>query len=169
MNFLERLESVYRAERGRLFTYALSLLGDRNLSEDVVQDVFRKLCQSPVDANDLKAFVYRCVRNRALDLLRQKVRKGDTAASSSQMSIYATDRNSPVGQGILSEERARQVERALYSLRDGEREVVVLHVYSGMTFKEISQVLESPPGTVASWYRRALGKLRQKLEGDNEL
>ena len=169
MNFTQRLESLYRAERNKLFTYALSLLGDQTLSDDVVQDVFRKLCEAPVDANDLRAFVYRCVRNRALDILRQKVRKSDTAALSSQMSIYAIDKSSPVGQGILSEEQARQVERALYSLRDEEREVVVLHVYSGMTFKNISQVMDSPLGTVASWYRRALGKLRQKLEGDNEL
>ena len=55
MGFYERLESVYRAERRRLFTYALSILRDEKSSEDVVHDVFRKLCETPPAADDLRA------------------------------------------------------------------------------------------------------------------
>ena len=50
MGVYERLESVYRTERDRLFTYALSILGNEESSEDVVHDVFRKLCETPPEA-----------------------------------------------------------------------------------------------------------------------
>lgn len=169
MKFLQRLESLYRVERCRLFTYALSLLGDESLSEDAVQDVFRRLCESPVNARNLRSFVYRSVRNRALDLLRHESRRKDNSSAAKATSIYwrhhAFD-TLPAGDTILSRERARQIEKGLNSLEEQEREVIVLHIYSGLTFDAVSKILDAPIGTVASRYRRALGKLRDKLKGE---
>ncbi len=165
MDFVEQLESLYSAERDRLFTYALSVLGNEGRSEDVVHDVFRRLCESPVQAGDLRAFVYRCVRNRALDLLRGDARRKNNPGAGEPTSIYAIGHSVP-WEGMLSEQRARQVEKGLQSLRVEEREVVVLHIHSEMTFEAISALLEAPLGTVASRYRRALAKLRKTLKGE---
>ena len=164
MRFVERLESLYRAERNRLFTYTLSLLGDENLSEDVVQDVFRRLCESPVNPKDLRSFVYKSVRNRALDLLRRERRRKDNPYAAKATSIYVLN-SLPADEGILSPERAHQIGKGLISLEEPEREVIVLHIYSGLTFDAISKILQAPIGTVASRYRRALTKLRKKLKG----
>jgi len=165
MGFSEQLESLYAGERNRLFTYALSFLGDAEGSEDVVQDVFRKLCEAPVKAADLRAFVYRCVRNRALDVVRSQARRKRNPAEEAIASIYAIDQPAPWA-GLLSQERAKQVEQALRTLRAEEREVLVLRIYGDMTFDSISKVLEAPLGTVTSQYRRALAKLRRRLQGE---
>lgn len=165
MGFLKRLGSLYAEERGRLFTYALSFLGDAGLSEDVVQDVFRRLCESQTEVNDLRAYVYRCVRNRSIDLIRSRAGKKHSPGPRGATSIYAID-ECPAEDATLSRERAERVAEALRTLRAAEREVVVLHIYSEMTFDSIAEVLAAPLGTVTSRYQRALAKLRKALQGE---
>jgi RNA polymerase sigma-70 factor (ECF subfamily) len=162
----QELEYLYQRERDRLFTYALSILRDQHLAEDVVQDVFQRLCRQPREPRDLQTYVYACVRNRALDV-RQEARSRETASldHAAHDSIYLFDGRAPWS-ALLSEERARQVEQAMVQLSEEEREVVVLHVYGELTFESVATVLEEPLGTVASRYRRALAKLRKALEGE---
>jgi RNA polymerase sigma-70 factor (ECF subfamily) len=163
MSFRSSVEELYRTARDQLFTYALSITGDSSLSEDVVQDVFRRLCQEPVDAKDLRSYVFRSVRNRALDHVRFKSRSGrPTGDSTGWASIYRSDAATPE-ERMVSAETARQVEAALYELEPDERECIVLHIYGEMTFETMSKVLEAPMGTVASRYRRGLAKLRETL------
>jgi DNA-directed RNA polymerase specialized sigma24 family protein len=52
-------------------------------------------------------------------------------------------------------------------LSSDEREVIVQHLYGELTFQQISQIRGHPLGTVVSWYRRGLDKLRRELETVN--
>ena len=162
MTLASNLEVLYSTERERLFTYALSIVGDEGCSEDIVHDVFGKLCEKPLEAEDLRAYVYRCVRNRALDILRKKSRTRGFLNSISYTSIYEMNGHA-ADQTMQHKERMLQVQEAMGTLQDGEREVMVLHLHSEMTFGEISKILETPMGTVASRYRRGISKLRKKL------
>ena len=56
-----------------------------------------------------------------------------------------------------------QIDEALASLKDEEREIVVLHVISDMTFEGIANILSKPLGTVTWRYREALKKLKRKI------
>jgi RNA polymerase sigma-70 factor (ECF subfamily) len=163
MHSTDAFERLYRSHRSGLFTYALSLLGDETAAEDVVHDVFGSLCESPPRAHDLRAFVVRCVRNRALDLLRRRQRSKEHPAQ--QDSIYAVDDRTHWN-GVLSKDQARRIDRAMQALRTEEREIIVLHVYNDMTFHQIARALDAPMGTVVSRYRRGLARLREKLEGE---
>jgi len=162
----QELGHLYQRERDRLFTYALSILRDQHLAEDVVQDVFQRLCRHPGEPRDLQTYVYACVRNRALDV-RQEARSRETASlePAEHDSIYSFDGSAPWS-GLLSEERARQVEQAIDQLSEEEREVVVLYVHGELTFESVASVLKAPLGTVVSRYRRALVKLRKALGGE---
>jgi RNA polymerase sigma-70 factor (ECF subfamily) len=162
MSVRSSVEELYRTARDPLFTYALSITGDPSLSEDVVQDVFRRLCQEPVEADDLRSYVFRSVRNRALDHVRRKSRRGAGGDGTAWASIYRSD-VSTAEERMVSAETMRQVEAALYELDADEKECIVLHLYGAMTFEMMSQVLEAPMGTVASRYRRGLEKLRRTL------
>ena len=102
------------------------------------------------------------MRNRAFDLLRKNHLAKES--SNQSVSIYAID-ETHVWEGILSQDLAREIEQAMGALRTEEREVIALHIYSEMTFEQISDALEAPVGTVASLYRRAIEKLRRKLKG----
>ena len=63
-------------------------------------------------------------------------------------------------------EEAEAVNAALAALPSEQREVVVLHVYDGMTFRRIGEVLGVPLDTAASRYRYAREKLKEMLGGD---
>lgn len=67
---------------------------------------------------------------------------------------------------MTPEDRA-VLEAALNILSDQERQIVVLHAAAGLKHREIAKLLELPLPTVLSKYRRALSKLKTKLEGDD--
>jgi len=158
------LEALYRQQRQGLFTYAMSILGDAHLAEDVVHDVFARICELELPTDGLTAFVYRSVRNRAIDLLRRVRRQAAYEADRRAASIYDTG-GSRHADPLVDAETARQVERALERLPAVQREVIVLHVHAGLTFDEVGKILGSPLSTVASYYRRGLARMRESLKG----
>jgi RNA polymerase sigma-70 factor (ECF subfamily) len=107
---------------------------------------------------DLKPYVFRAVRNAALDQLRRLGPPREPLRDS------VFDPGS--GPAALAEdaEFKRQVVDLLARLSADERETIVQHLYGDLTFQEIATLRETPLGTVVTWYRRGLDKLRQKLE-----
>jgi RNA polymerase sigma-70 factor (ECF subfamily) len=67
-------------------------------------------------------------------------------------------------EAALGAERERSVAAAVEGLPDEQKEVVVLRVYGGLTFAQIAEVIEAPLATVATRYRRALERLKRRLE-----
>ena len=67
------------------------------------------------------------------------------------------------GDAFGQKEEAEIVTAALGRLSMEDRELVELKVFAGLTFREISAVVDLPPGTVATRYRRALESLRPWL------
>jgi RNA polymerase sigma-70 factor (ECF subfamily) len=57
------------------------------------------------------------------------------------------------------------IEGAFTALQDDERSIITLKTVSGLNFREIAELLESPLGSVLSKYHRALKKLKKYLEG----
>ena len=53
---------------------------------------------------------------------------------------------------------------AIASLPEPERDAVVYHLYGELTFKEMARLQDAPDSTVATWYYRALEKLRAELK-----
>lgn len=121
----------------------------------------------PDHIDDLKSYVFACVRNAALDGLRTDRRRSDL-----QNSIFETAVRNPSSNGATESEnefnhseRSERLKQAVEQLSSAAREVVVLKIYSALTFEEIGRVLEQPAKTVATKYRRALIKLEEKLRG----
>lgn len=154
--------------RQGLFSLALSLTGCRQQAEDAIHAAFARLCASmPDHVADLKSYIFACVRNAALDGLRANQR---TAAM--QNSIFENTPRDPATytatnpeDELTKNERNERLRNAVNHLGTDEREVIVMKIYSGLTFDEIGRVLEQPAKTVATRYRRALIKLEEKLRG----
>jgi len=102
--------------------------------------------------------MFRSVRNAAIDQLRQR-RKTSTL-----LQDYIFD--SSAGPGELAEQKQfkRLVADALLKLSKDERETIVQHLYADLTFQEIADMRERSIGTVTSWYRRGLVKMKDHLE-----
>lgn len=152
------LERFYREHRQQLFTCALAVTRCADRAEDAVQEAFCRLLRLERAPRHLKAYVFRAVRNAALD----QVRGGGRPALEADESIFAPG-SGPRDQAA-GHELQRRVAEALAALSDDERETVVQRLYGDLTFREIAEIRQTPLGTVAAWYHRGLQKLRARLE-----
>ncbi len=150
----EALRVFYVENRQQLYTYAVALAGQREAAEDAIHQAFHRLLQCDRLPAELRPYVFRCVRNAVLDQFRRsRVRAAEPAAGPEPAEARPPD-------AVL---QARELDAELRELSSDEREVIVLKVYDGFTFQEISDLLGTPLPTVASWYRRGVGKLRGRL------
>ncbi len=161
----EALRSIYEKYKDDLVTLAAALLTDVTSAEDVVHDVFVSFIKfSPRFrlTGSLKGYLATCVANNARN--RNKAgRKHQNAEASAVM----PDANGPDTAAMFGEELS-QLSRALGQLPYEQREVLLLHSYSGMKFKAIAKQQRISINTVQGRYRYALDKLRSMLNGEVE-
>lgn len=161
----QQLEETYRSQRQGLFAMALTITRCAQLAEDAIHVAFERLCRhtnSP--SGDLTSYVYVAVRNASRDAVRN--RRARTELTESLFNGYsAPEQTGNPASDLLTEERDDQLRQAVDGLPDAEREVVVLKIFSGLTFDAVGRVLDQSPKTVATRYRRALQKLEEKLRG----
>lgn len=155
------LADIYHEWRQQLFTCALAITRCQARAEDAIQQAFYQMFRRDDRPNHLKAYVFRVVRNAALDQLRRH------EAPSQPLSEFIFDPRVGPDESAEMRECRQRVIVGLLGLNIDERETIVQHVYGGLTFQEISDVREVPRGTVVSWYRRGLQKLRETWEQVN--
>lgn len=153
---VETLRAFYVGNRQQLYTYAVSIAGNREVAEDAIHGVFEKILRGRNLPADLRPYLFRAVRNATLDARRRaKVRTDSIFAVAAAMD--AAEPAPPVAP------RTDDVGPLLQQLSTDERETIVLKIYSGLTFQEIANLRQMPLPTVASWYRRGLERLRTLL------
>ena len=147
----------------QLVLYARQLVPTKADAEDVVQLAFvRWWRRFPEGDNQHIPLLYAAVRTIALDQLRSDGRR-KTRETKSDIALESED--APTFDPMPEQrETAAIVERALESLSEEQREVVTLHLWSGLTFKEIAAISGTSINTVAGRYRYALNNLQKKLE-----
>lgn len=157
------LEDIYDLYEVELFACALSVTGCRELAADAVHDAFCSLLAISVQPDDLKSYTFRAVRNAALQVIRKK--RPFTGLPTESFFDMSRDAEELATE---AEDRAK-LNRALEMLSGPHREVILLHLYSGLTFREISVIRNDSINTVASWYRRGLQELRGHLGKEQEI
>src|ERR1051325_3745988 len=149
----EQVESLYQQYAAALVAYTCSLVIDRAQAEDLVQQVFLKLLgRSFAEPDNPRAYLYRAVRNAAFNVRRSSRRDVELDAKK----LWLVAPSSAV-------EQALALQGALLELAEEQREVVMLHVWSEMTFEEIGKLAGIPANTAASRYRYGLAKLRERM------
>jgi RNA polymerase sigma factor (sigma-70 family) len=160
------LSRVYEKYRADLLRLALSMLSDRASAEDVVQDVFvgfAGIARTFRLTGSLTGYLATCTANAARNRLKATSRRA--AAGLDQAMNVACGGESPDEWAILSEE-FRQVSSAMARLPAEQREVVTLHLYGDMTFREVAAWQKTSIKTVQSRYRYGLDKLRSIVKGE---
>jgi len=137
-------------------------LPTREEAEDAVHDGFVKFWKSRSMARDPLAYLFTCVRNAANDLRRARMAR--TCHDLSGVHASACSPPPPPFESSLEhDERCHQIEAALAQLPPDQREVLILKIWSTLTFAQIAQVLHIPLNTAASRYRYALQNLEPLL------
>jgi RNA polymerase sigma-70 factor, ECF subfamily len=150
------IEEAYDRYASQLYHHALALTRRSADAEDAVQTAFVKVAtrlRARAAIENMESYLHTAVRGEALRIIGRRGRREPE-----------TRLVAPVNGASL--EDAEAVGAALAALPPEQREVVVLHVYEGMTFRRIGEVLGIPLDTAASRYRYAKDKLKELLGGD---
>ena len=133
---------LYARYADRVFRYALTLLRNRHLAEEVVQETMVAVWEgagSFKGSSRVSTWIFGVARNQAHALLRREARGARTANEP----LVLPD---PAGQV----EKVERVRSALERLPPQQREVVFLAFYEGLSYREIAGILRIPEGTVKS-------------------
>jgi RNA polymerase sigma-70 factor (ECF subfamily) len=161
----EALRSIYEKYKDDLVTLAAALLNDVACAEDVVHDVFVGFIESSRKfrlTGSLKGYLATCVANNA-----RNRNKAGRRHQNRQADPVMSGTNGPDAAVMFGEELQR-LSLALGQLPYEQREVLLLHSYSGMRFKAIAKEQNVSINTVQGRYRYALDKLRSILNGEVE-
>ncbi len=162
----EVLRHIYDKYKDDLVTLAAALLTDVGSSEDVVHDVFVSFIKSFEKfrlTGSLKAYLATCVANNARNRNKEGQRHQNTELDNAEPSV--TDINMPDASAIFGEE-LRRLSWALGQIPYEQKEVLILHIYSGLKFKAIAESQGVSINTVQGRYRYALDKLRSILNSE---
>jgi RNA polymerase sigma-70 factor (ECF subfamily) len=139
------------------------MCGDAQIAEDAAQETFIQAwlhLSSYRLHTSLRNWLYRIAVNAATDLLRKEKRILPNALEDLQL------KDPQLGPEALyfQEERTALVQKAVLSLPEASRAVLVLREYEGMSYHEIADALDIPVGTVMSRLNYARKLLKDKLE-----
>jgi RNA polymerase sigma-70 factor, ECF subfamily len=150
------IREFYEEHGQALFTYALALTRHPASAEDAVHDAICRVLDRSEPPAELRPYVFRCVRNAAVDTWRRE-RPSEEAGI---LDLVAVD------DATFDRALCAQIERFLFELPRDEMETIVLHIFDGLSFREVASVKQVPLNTAASWYRRGLTKLRERIQGE---
>ncbi len=162
------LSRVYEKYRDDLLRLAASLLSHRATAEDIVQDVFVRFAGAARTfrlTGSLKGYLATCVANAARNDL-QAARCRETAGLD-EAAESASDAHNPE-HWLIASEQFNRVRAALGELPAEQREVLTLHLYGDLPFREIAEWQKTSIKTVQSRYRYGLDKLRLLLNSEVE-
>ncbi len=158
---------IYDKYKRDMLSLANALLYELNAAEDVVHDVFVSFVQSANEfklTGSLKGYLLTCVANLSRDKVRAKRREPKELNNAD---IQASNCCVP-SQTVISAEQLHYLKDAIDRLPYEQREVVVLHLQAGRTFRQIAELQEASVSTIQSRYRYGLEKLRALLNSEVE-
>ena len=148
----------------RCFGYFYRLTGDRDLSEELLSELFMKLVEKigSYKGGSFESWLFRIASNIFHDHLRAKKRRKKLLdARRSELECVATGPQ----KSDVRHEKLDRLQIQLARLDADTQELIMLRFYSELSFKEIAELRSEPLGTALSKLHRGLKKLREYMEG----
>ena len=160
----ETIDSIYRAESGRILATLIRLLGDFDLAEDVLQDAFAAALErwlaDGIPGNP-RAWLVSTGRFKAIDLMRRRTRFD--AAQEKIADQFESQPSSVLGSEDewLADDRLRLIFTCAHPILSPEARVALtLREVCGLTTEEIARAFLAAPPTIAQRIVRAKAKIR---------
>jgi len=169
---LKRRESAAMAELydrfGRVaYSVIFTIVRDTGIAEDLVQETFLRVWNRmnafDVERGALGPWLLTVARNRAIDYIRS------AGARMSRNAYELEEREHPslfanAEQEIVTADEVRRIQSALAALNKNQKRVIELAYFEGLSQTEMAEKLGEPLGTVKTWARSALKRLKEELE-----
>lgn len=165
----QAFEALYDRYAASVFGVALRMLGEREIAEEAVQEIFWRIWQRAASFDRSRAFapwLFGIAHNYCIDeLRRRRVRPQPVYEDDEHPVLSDIPDEADVGETAVLSDQRRIVREALDQLPDEQREALLLAYFGGLTQQEIATKLGNPLGTVKTRMRLGLQKLRALLQG----
>jgi len=164
----EAFKQVYLRYKDDVLALASVMLGRQDGSLDLLHDVFIGLARTARNLapdSNLKGYLLTAAANRARDCLAG--RRSLTASMETVAGLTSDDADDPTRTAVQKEESER-LKQQLASLPQEQRLIIALHIYGGLSFKEIASQEKISENTAQSRYRYGLEKLRRQFTGGDQ-
>eukprot|EP00746_Dinoflagellata_sp_MGD_P116334 gnl/MRDRNA2_/MRDRNA2_52196_c0_seq1.p1 gnl/MRDRNA2_/MRDRNA2_52196_c0~~gnl/MRDRNA2_/MRDRNA2_52196_c0_seq1.p1 ORF type:complete len:197 (+),score=16.22 gnl/MRDRNA2_/MRDRNA2_52196_c0_seq1:151-741(+) len=164
------LEVLISRHKDRVFSYILNLVKDRQLAEDIFQDVFIKVINTIKrgkynEEGKFLPWVMRISHNLVIDHFRKEKRMPTTSGGENFDIFDTIKRTDPtVEEQIVNEQIQGDVKKLIELLPEDQKEVLKLRHYCGLSFKEIAEETNVSINTALGRMRYALINLRKMIE-----
>ena len=152
----------------RAYYTALGLIGSPEAAMDLSQEAFIRAYRAikRLDANKkFFTWYYRILKNLCLNYLRDRARHARPFSEVGETTLLRiSDQSEDASKQVEQEETKEMVWEAINSLNPQEREIIILKDFQEHSYKEISELLDCPMGTVMSRLYNARQALKVKLE-----
>ena len=158
---------LYRLTSAHLYAVALRILRESAAAEEVLQESFISIWNHAGSYVAAKSqpftWLTSIVRNRCLDQLRRRELDTVTIDDEDEGMTLRDDGPTPL-EMLVSGADARAVKGCVEALEAGQKQALALAFYRGLSHSELAAHLNEPLGTVKSWVRRGLERLKSCLE-----
>ena len=154
-------DRLYRAEAQGLYGFLAYRTGNTALAEDLLADTFERALRARRGFDRRRGTERNWLYAIALNILRDHARRAATEGRAVER--VASGAPGSAGSAEDDVERRDELQRAMATLAEEEREAIALRFGADLTVPEIAAVLELPLSTVEGRVYRALRKLRERL------
>lgn len=151
---------MYEVYYRELYLYVYSICGNKNMTEDVLQETFLKALLALKDSHtNMRAWLYLTARNFCYNLLTREKRLvyGEETGRTDEDAEDLLEQ-------ILKKEQSRRLQSALDKLSKPQREVLMLQYFGGFRQREIAAMMQLTPANVRVLAHRAKKELKSILE-----
>ncbi|MFC1588466.1 RNA polymerase sigma factor [Planctomycetota bacterium] len=153
----DAFSKFYQRHASGLYAYLCSSLKDRFQAEEAMQAVFVNCLRSldaVLGAANIKAYIYRIARNQVHAQIQPALKSRSLPEGVLHMAQAPQE-------DAVARENMQCIENVLSGLPHNQRQVIVLHIYSSLTFREIAAALGDNINTVMSRYQLGLKKIKE--------
>lgn len=159
-------QTFYDRTSAKLFGVILRILVERQESEDVLQEVFVSVWRKAATFDPSKAsaitWASTIARNRAIDRLRARPARPHVPV---EQAFELADNGPAPDAGLMHRQDAQRLVTALATLEPRHADAIRACYFEGFTYDELAEREQVPVGTLKSWVRRGLIRLRGQLDG----
>ncbi len=152
---------LYDAYARKIYDFIYYKTHHKETAEDLAGRVFLKALEKIDTFNCEKGFfsawIYRIARNSVIDFYRTK--KGDIGIDD----VWDLAGNDNIERDIDARQKLEKVERYLKKLKSEQREIIMLRVWQGMSYKEIAEITDKSEASCKMMFSRSINDLRKEM------
>jgi RNA polymerase sigma-70 factor (ECF subfamily) len=160
----DAFDRLFYKYRDKIYRTAFKMINNQEDALDLTQEIFLKAYKNISKYNfksEFSTWLYRLAINLCIDELRKRKKSNEVLMDSIPENLIYSDTPEDI---LLSEEQESLIWKALNSLKEKERVVIVLREMEGLSYEEIANVLKCSLGRVKSRIHESREKLKKALE-----